>query len=58
MAELGINPSDDYNNHKSYIQSWISILEDKSSELFKAINESSKVCDYIDNKVKIKEKER
>lgn len=58
MAELGINPSDDYNNHKSYIQSWINILEDKPSELFKAINESNKVCDYIDNKQKIKEKER
>ena len=39
MAKLGIVPeSEDYNNHKSYIQSWISILEDKPNELFKAIN--------------------
>ena len=36
MAKLGIVPeSEDYNNHKSYIQSWISILEDKPNELFK-----------------------
>jgi len=26
MTKLGIQPTDDYNNHKSYIQSWISIL--------------------------------
>lgn len=44
MTKLGIIPeSEDYNNHKSYIQSWISILEDKPNELFKAINESNKV---------------
>jgi len=58
MGELGIQPTDDYNNHKSYIQSWISILEDKPSELFKAISESNKVCDYIDSKIKTREKER
>ena len=47
-----------YDNHKSYIQSWIKILEDKPQELFKAINESNKVYDYIESfeKVKIKEK--
>jgi len=48
MAKLGIIPeSEDYNNHKSYIQSWISILEDKPNELFKAINESNKVLKSI-----------
>ena len=58
MAKLGIVPeSEDYNNHKSYIQSWISILEDKPNELFKAINESNKVYDYINDLVKIKDKE-
>ena len=58
MAKLGIVPeSEDYNNHKSYIQSWISILEDKPNELFKAINESNKVYDYINNLVRIKDKE-
>lgn len=58
MAKLGIVPeSEDYNNHKSYIQSWISILEDKPNELFKAINESNKVYDYINDLVKVKNKE-
>ena len=58
MAKLGIIPeSEDYNNHKSYIQSWISILEDKPNELFKAINESNKVYDYINDLVKAKDKE-
>lgn len=58
MAKLGIIPeTEDYNNHKSYIQSWISILEDKPNELFKAINESNKVYDYINDLVKIKDKE-
>ena len=58
MAKLGIIPeTEDYNNHKSYIQSWISILEDKPNELFKAINESNKVYDYINDLVKVKDKE-
>ena len=58
MAKLGIVPeSEDYNNHKSYIQSWISILEDKPNELFKAVNESNKVYDYINDLVKVKDKE-
>ena len=58
MAKLGIVPeSEDYNNHKSYIQSWISILEDKPNELFKAINESNKVYDYINDLVEVKDKE-
>ena len=57
MAKLGIIPeTEDYNNHKSYIQSWISILEDKPNELFKAINESNKVYDYINDLVRIKDK--
>ncbi len=38
-----------YNNHKAYIQSWIKLLEDRPSELFKAINESTKVVNYIGN---------
>ena len=58
MAKLGIVPeSEDYNNHKSYIQSWISILEDKPNESFKAVNESNKVYDYINDLVKVKDKE-
>ncbi len=58
MQKLDINPkSEDYNNHKAYIQSWIQILKDKPNELFKAINEANKVCNYIEEKIKVKEKE-
>lgn len=59
MGKLEIEPAElDYNNHKAYIQSWISILEDKPQELFKAINESNKVCEFIDYKLRVKENER
>ncbi len=55
MQRLNIDvKAEHYDNHKSYIQSWISILNDKPQDLFNAINESNKVCDYIDNKVKEK----
>ena len=59
MQKLNVKVNeDDYNNHKSYIQSWIQLLENKSNELFKAIGEANKICDYLDSKVKNKEKER
>lgn len=59
MQRLNVKTSEnDYNNHKSYIQSWISLLEEKPNELFKAIGEANKICDYIDLKVKNKTKER
>ena len=59
MQKLNVKVNeDDYNNHKSYIQSWIQLLEDKPNELFKAVGEANKICDYLDSKVKNKEKER
>ena len=59
MQKLNVKvKEDDYNNHKSYIQSWIQLLEDKPNELFKAVGEANKICDYLDSKVKNKEKER
>lgn len=58
MQQLEIAPTaEHYDNHKTYIKSWIEILEDKPNELFKAINESNKVCDYINNKIQNKLKE-
>lgn len=57
MQKLSVNvKAEHYDNHKTYIQSWISILEDKPQELFKAINESNKVCDYIDKNSRAKKK--
>lgn len=59
MQKLNVKVhEDDYNNHKSYIQSWILLLEDKPNELFKAVGEANKIYDYLDSKVKNKEKER
>ena len=59
MQKLNVKVhEDDYNNHKSYIQSWIQLLEDKPNELFKAVGEANKICDYLDSKVKNKEMER
>jgi len=58
MQQLDIVPtSEHYDNHKTYIKSWIEILEDKPNELFKAINESDKVCNYINDKIKNKMKD-
>lgn len=59
MQELNIDAkAEHYDNHKSYIQSWISILENKPNELFKAINEANKVCDYVSQKEKIRKHEK
>lgn len=61
MQKLDVDiKAEHYDNHKSYVQSWIQILEDKNSELFKAIAESNIVCDYIEknSKTKIKNLER
>ncbi len=61
MAKLKVDAkAEHYDNHKAYIQSWISLLENNPSELFKAINESNKVTDYItiNSKEKNRDKER
>ena len=59
MQELNISSTaEHYDNHKAYIQSWISILKDKPNELFKAINESNKVTKFIGEQIKDKNKEK
>ena len=37
-------------NHKAYIQSWIKVLKKDKNELFKAINDASKIADYLKEK--------
>jgi antirestriction protein ArdC len=50
-AELGIEPSSqEIDNHKAYIQSWIHVLKDDPAVLFKSINDSDKIVDYIKEK--------
>lgn len=57
MQKLNVDSkAEHFDNHKTYIKSWIEILEDKPNELFKAINESNKVVDYINNHCRNKEK--
>lgn len=47
-AELGVMTSDrQVENHAAYIQSWIKILEESPEELFKAIDDATKISDYI-----------
>ena len=57
MQKLNVDSkAEHFDNHKTYIKSWIEILEDKPNELFKAINESNKVVDYINDHCRNKEK--
>ena len=61
MQELNVPvTAEHYDNHKAYINSWISILKDKPNELFKAISEANKIEKYIKEKSKnrIRESER
>lgn len=39
-------------NHKAYIQSWISEIKDKPTELFAAIKDAEKISDYLLDKGK------
>lgn len=34
-------------NHKAYVQSWISVLENNPNELFRAIKDAEKISDYL-----------
>lgn len=36
-----------FDNHKAYIQSWISILKNEPNELFKAIKDAQGIADYV-----------
>lgn len=58
MQKLQVDrKAEHFDNHKAYIQSWIQILENNPQELFKAINQSNKVCEYIRKIDKIKKRE-
>ncbi len=39
-------PQDHIDNHKAYIQSWISVLKNEPDELFKAINDATTIENY------------
>jgi len=45
-------------NHKAYIQSWITALEQNPNELFAAIKEAGKISDYLLTKGEFLTKER
>lgn len=51
MAELGLQADENHiNNHKAYIQSWISELKKDPKVLFDAIKDADKIVDYIREK--------
>lgn len=53
MQELGLEYDEKHlDNHKAYIQSWIKILKDKPTELFKAISDSQKIVEYLEENSK------
>lgn len=45
-------------NHKAYIQSWISVIQDKPNELFAAIKDAEKISDYLIEKGEFSRLER
>lgn len=48
MAELGLEADENHvNNHKAYIQSWISELKNDPKVLFDAIKDADEIVDYI-----------
>lgn len=47
-AELGMQYTEhDIQNHKAYIQSWIQLIEEAPLELFRAINDSQEISDFV-----------
>lgn len=48
MQNLGLKYDEKHlENHKAYIQSWIQLLKEKPTELFKAISDAEKIYDYM-----------
>lgn len=48
MQELNIDFDEGHiQNHKAYIQSWISVLKNEPNELFRAISDANKISDYM-----------
>lgn len=47
--EIGISSAgmEHTNNHKAYVQNWISVLQNEPNELFKAIKEAEEISDYL-----------
>lgn len=47
MTGIQYKQNDNMENHKAYVQSWISILENNPNELFAAIKEAETISDYL-----------
>lgn len=48
-SEFGVEPDEkQLNNHKAYIQSWISAIEDDENVLVSAIFDAEKIADFIE----------
>ena len=55
-GDLGLDISNArIDNHKAYIQSWISGFKEKPNVLLSAINDAKKITDYIENKGELSE---
>lgn len=47
MTGISYGQNDYMENHKAYVQSWITILENNPNELFTAIKEAEGISDYL-----------
>lgn len=58
MQELGLEYDEKHlQNHKAYIQNWLQIIKDKPNELFKAISDSDKIVNYLEENSRQKDKD-
>lgn len=49
-AQLGLPISQSLmDSHASYISSWLQVLKNDKTEIFKAANAAQKICDYVSN---------
>lgn len=47
LTGISYEQSEFMENHKAYVQSWISVLENNPNELFRAIKDAEKISDYL-----------
>lgn len=58
MQEFDLEYDDSHiDNHAAYIQSWIKVLKNDPNELFRAIQDSNKIVEYVEEKSELKKQE-
>lgn len=47
LTGINYEQNDFMENHKAYVQNWISVLQNNPNELFRAIKDAEKISDYL-----------